>query len=118
MKAIGLKVGRKAEIVNFDGLDDMQRYVGGWIEAVYPYGDPVAIVLNEEGKIQGLEFNRGIQDEIGDYYDWIAGNAFIIGVDENDFCDISEDMLEKYMNLYEWPQTYVDGYIWDYLNEE
>ena len=32
-------------------LESMQKIVGGDIEAVYPFDDPVAIVCNEEGKM-------------------------------------------------------------------
>ena len=32
-----------------DGLGALQRAVGGCIEAVYPYEDPVALIVNEEG---------------------------------------------------------------------
>ena len=36
-------------------LVDLQQIVGGCIEVVYPFDDPVAIICNEEGKINGLE---------------------------------------------------------------
>ena len=32
-------------------LKSLQQAVGGWIEAVYPWEDKAAIILNEEGKI-------------------------------------------------------------------
>ena len=37
-----------------DTLEAEQEIVGGMIEAVYPFDDPVAIVCNEEGKINGM----------------------------------------------------------------
>lgn len=40
------------------GLEALQKAVGGHIQAVYPYEDPVAIVCNEEGKIMGMPLNR------------------------------------------------------------
>ena len=36
------------------GLKGLQMAVGGYIEAVYPYEEPVALVCNEEGKLLGL----------------------------------------------------------------
>ena len=36
-------------------LEAMQSVVGGYIQAIYPYEDMVAIVCNEEGKLIGLE---------------------------------------------------------------
>ena len=32
------------------GLSSLQNEVGGYIEAVYPYEEPVAIICDEEGK--------------------------------------------------------------------
>ena len=37
-----------------DTLKSMQTFVGGTIQAVYPFEDPVAIVCNEEGKLLGM----------------------------------------------------------------
>ena len=42
-------------------LGNLQRIVGGLIEPIYL--DDVAIVVNEEGKINGLPFNRAMRDE-------------------------------------------------------
>ena len=45
-----------------NGLDAFQKIVGGYIENVFigrtKKGAKVAIVLNEEGKLEGLPFNR------------------------------------------------------------
>lgn len=46
-------------------LEAMQEAVGGKIDAVYPFADPVAILCNEEGKLLGLPLNRGLYDETG-----------------------------------------------------
>ena len=47
------------------GLSSLQKEVGGFIEAVYPLEDPVAIICNEEGKLEGLPLNRALRDEDG-----------------------------------------------------
>ena len=36
------------------GLEDLQQLVGGDIEVVYPFEDNVGLIVNEEGKINGL----------------------------------------------------------------
>lgn len=41
-------------------LEDLQAAVGGCIQAVYPFDDPVAIICNEEGKLNGSELNRSV----------------------------------------------------------
>ena len=40
------------------GLESLQHEVGGDIEAVYPFDDPVAVICNEEGKLEGLQIGR------------------------------------------------------------
>ena len=37
-----------------DTLDAMQRIVGGPIQAVYPFKEPVALICHEEGKLLRL----------------------------------------------------------------
>ena len=48
-----------------NGLEEMQAVVGGWIEAIYPYEEEVAIVCNEEGLINGLPVNRSVPGGYG-----------------------------------------------------
>lgn len=43
-------------------LEELQAFVGGYIEAVYPgwseRGQPLVLFVNEDGKRLGLPFNR------------------------------------------------------------
>lgn len=34
-------------------LEEMKAIVGGYIQAIYPFDDPIALVCNEEGKLIG-----------------------------------------------------------------
>lgn len=43
-------------------LASLQHEVGGYIQAVYPYEEPVAIVCDEEAKLTGKELNRVLRD--------------------------------------------------------
>ena len=76
-------------------LEDLQKAVGGLIEAVYPYDDPVAIVCNEEGQINGMPLNRSLRDGDGKIYDIIAGPFFVCGLGEEDFCSLSDEQIGK-----------------------
>ena len=87
----------KAILINTDGitetdienkLEELQKAVGGYIETVnIPYHDSVMIV-NEEGLLLGLKINI-IASEIANQP--IVGNALILGVDGEEFTDISEE---------------------------
>lgn len=56
--------GKCPKIVQIeDALKAMQCIVGGDIEVYRPFDDDVAIVCNEEGKMNGAELNRAIYSE-------------------------------------------------------
>ena len=82
-----------------DGLEAMQAAVGGNIQAVYPYEDLVGLVCNEEGKLEGLPLNRALRTEDGEIYDIIAGNFFICGLGEENFCSLSPELAEKFVRI-------------------
>lgn len=82
-------------------LESMQKIVGGDIEAVYPFDDPVAIVCNEEGKMLGLPMNRAMTDESGVPYDIVCGTFFVVGIGDEDFTSLTEQQIEKYKDSWE-----------------
>ena len=64
--------GKEPYVKEIDsGLESLQHEVGGYIEAIYPYEDPVALVCNEEDKLEGLPLNRALRDEDGDIYSFL-----------------------------------------------
>lgn len=64
MRVVLLEPGKQARITEIDrSLHGMQRAVGGGIEAMYPFEEPVCIVCNREGKNNGLPLNRAIREE-------------------------------------------------------
>ena len=89
------------------GLSSLQKEVGGFIEAVYPFEDPVAIICNEEGKLEGLPLNRALRDEDGHVYDIIAGTFLIAGLSEDNFCSLDDVQMEKYSALYKTPELFM-----------
>lgn len=89
------------------GLESLQSEVDGWIEAIYPFEDDVALICNEEGKINGLELNRALRDENGEVLDAIAGPFLIVGIGEEDFDSLSDDMIEKYRDIFAQPEVFI-----------
>ena len=89
-----------------EGLEALQAAVGGDIQAVYPYDDPVALICNEEGKYMGLPLNRALRDDEGNIYDIVAGNFFLCGLGEEDFTDLSPDLMEKYGEQFKYPEKF------------
>lgn len=81
-------------------LESMQRLVGGYIQAVYPFDDPLALICNEEGKLLGLPMNRTLRDERGVPYDIVCGTFFLAGIAEDDFASLTDRQIEKYTDYY------------------
>lgn len=106
MKVLAVEPGKvpyETEIES--GLESLQKAVGGSIEAVYPYEDPVAVICNEEGKLMGLPLNRALKDEDGNIYDILAGKFLIAGLGEESFSDLSPDLMAKYKEKFFYPET-------------
>ena len=100
--------GKSAEVVTIQNtLEAKQALVGGYIQAVYPFEDSVAIVCNEEGKLNGLELNRALYDEQGNIYDVIAGAFFICGLGDDEFTSLTEEQQKTYLALYRHPQMFI-----------
>ena len=89
------------------GLEAMQKAVGGYIEAVYPYADPVAIVCNEDGKNIGLPLNRALRDADGEMYDILAGTFIVCGLGEENFASLSDNLMDKYKEKFAQPEAFV-----------
>ena len=108
MTVVACYPGKTAQVIEIDGsLESMQQFVGGYIEAVYPFDDPVAIICNEEGKLNGLPLNRALYNEDGEMFDIAHGNIIICGLGEEDFASLQGDLLEKYLEKFKQPETFV-----------
>ena len=95
------------------GLHALQAEVGGDIAASYPFGDPVGLVLNDEGKLIGLDLNRSLRDEHGEIYDIVAGTFLVVGLGPESFASLSPDMIQKYTEQFKRPELFasINGQI-------
>ena len=111
MRILVIEPNRRPRPAEIDGsLESMQALVGGLIQPVYPYDDPVALVCNEEGKITGLPANRALKDDGGQIYDIVAGTFFICGFSPSgdDFGDLSPELADKYSGIFRSPEVFLD----------
>lgn len=88
-------------------LQDLQKAVDGCIEVVYPFADPVALIVNDEGKINGLPLNRALRDENNEIYDIIAGPFLVTGLSEDSFASLSAEQISKFETLFHQPEAFV-----------
>ena len=88
-------------------LQSMQALVGGYIQAVYPFEQSVALVCCESGKLDGLPLNRALRDADGDIYDIVAGSFFIVGLGESDFTDLPHELAERFAEQFRQPEIFM-----------
>ena len=89
------------------GLKSLQNEVDGWIEAVYPFEDPVAIICNEEGKMNGMPPNRALYDEDGQVYDIVAGQFLVVGLTEDNFGSLTDEQIKKFSDRFHSPEGFM-----------
>ena len=89
------------------GLHSLQAEVGGDIAATYPFSDPVGLVCNDEGKLIGLELNRGLRDEDGNLYDIMAGTFLVVGLSEDSFTSLTPEQVQKYTEHFKQPEQFI-----------
>ena len=94
MKVLKIEVGEPpVEKVIANELSALQAEVGGLIECVYLENGCIAVV-NEEGKINGMQPNRILGDDI------IFGPFFICGDTGDDFCSLTDEQIRKYTDQF------------------
>lgn len=107
MKILTIEPGRHPRTAHIPyGLSSMQAVVGGYIQVIYPWDDPVALVCDEEGRLKQAEFNRLITPKVA-----IFGTFFICGLGDEDFTDLSDEMLAKYAQLLHAPEILIQTEI-------
>lgn len=109
MTILRILPGHKPEIISIPHtLEAMQELVGGHIEALYPFDDPVSVVCNEEGKLLGMDMNRALRHpDTGEIYDILCGPFFICGLSDDDFDSLTEELIEKYQKLFLYPEIFI-----------
>ena len=91
-------------------LEAMQQLVGGYIEEYMPFEDEVAIICNEEGKVNGLTPNRAVYEEKSrEMLDIICGKFFVAYApfEAERFQSLPPDLAEKYREKFKYPERFM-----------
>lgn len=91
-----------------DTLEAMQEVVGGDIEEYMPFDDEVAIICNEEGKMNGSELNRAVYSKDKQILDVIAGKFFVAYApfESESFLSMPKDLMKKYEDKFRYPERF------------
>ena len=85
-------------------LHALQKAVGGYIEVV-TLGDGLAAIVNEEGKLNDLPFNRGLYAGGIDPVDYLFGSVLIVGTDGEDFRSLTSEELARLRHRHRTPRS-------------
>ena len=116
MRVLVVEPERRPEVREIDGsLRSMQEVVGGLIQALAPFDEPLALVCNDEAKLINLPANRGLRDEDGQLYGIICGTFFLCGApaDSDHFVSLTPEQIERYRERFHTPEMFwgVNGHI-------
>lgn len=111
MKILLVEPGKEPVLKEIDGsLKSMQEMVGGTIQALYPFEEPVALICNDEGKLLGLPLNRALRDAEGQIYDIVAGTFFLCGAPENSdsFGSLTDGAMQAFKQRFAVPELFLN----------
>ena len=113
MQVLLVQPMREPKVIEIEAksLESMQKVVDGYIEAVYPFEDDpeIALICNEEGKLNGKELNRAVYDSNHEVMDVIAGDFFICSAPESsdNFEGLSAEAAKKYARKFRDPEIFI-----------
>lgn len=110
IKALLVPVGEEPrEIMIANDFRALQKAVGGCIE-FYPLSERINIVCNDEGKINGMQGNRLIGNEI------ICGDFLIVGDDGmGETISLTKEQIDRYSKAFKTPMEFTKEQIEDNL---
>ena len=122
MQVVIVEPKKKPMVQNIDdGLEAMQQIVGGTIQAIYPFDEPIALICNDEGKFLNLPLNRALRDSTGCVYDIVAGTFFLCAapVDSDRFGCLTDEQVQIYLERFATPEQFImvngDIFVLPYL---
>lgn len=96
---------RPKKITMDNGLRNFQDKVGGLIDVV-GMSPTVDLIINDEGKLMQLPFNRALRDADGEPYDIVAGTFLVVSHDdEGYFTSLSDEDMKEWNEYYKDPEV-------------
>ena len=104
MKTLVVEPGYAPYEKELDSLKEMQSVVGGTIQAIYPFEEPVAVVCNDDGIALHLPFSRSMEGGYGGVF----GTFFVVGLGEEDFISLTPEQIERYKDKFHHAEILLD----------
>lgn len=110
MQVVIVEPKKKPTVQNIDdGFEAMQKIVGGTIQGIYPFEEPIALICNDEGKLLNLPLNRALRDSDGRVYDIVAGTFFLCGATASSdrFDSLTEEQVQHFLKRFSASEQFV-----------
>jgi hypothetical protein len=112
MKILVIEPMKEPYVKEIDGkLETMQSIVGGIIQAIYPFDHPeIALICNDEGKLNKLCLNRALFDKDGNIVDIVAGTFFLCSAptDSENFESLNDEQIKTYKQRFDALEFYIN----------
>ena len=122
MQVVIVEPEKKPIVQSIDSsLASMQQIVGGSIQAVYPFEEPVALICHDEGKLLDLPLNRALRDSNGVIHDIVAGTFFLCSApaDSDRVEGLTDEQAQAYLERFAMPEQFIkvngDIFVLPYL---
>lgn len=86
-------------------LDSMQEAVGGTIQAIYPFDEPVALICNDDGKTDESAHVPLYSRNRGYHLRQLLCRAAPPG--HRNFTSLSKEQIERYKERFRFPETFL-----------
>lgn len=97
IRIIKKAVGEKPLVMEIaNELGAYNQIVGGYIECVYLQNN-IILVVNEEGKLEGLEDNFYMTS----LHDMIVGDVFFVSLKDGDFANLNKNQINIILKWFE-----------------
>lgn len=107
MKVLMVEPGKVPYSMEIEpGLDGLMAAIGGDIEHTFPFEDLVGIIYDMDCLNKGLPPNRVLRDETGAIYDILHGKFLVVGLGDQDFTGLSDNLMQKFFNRFKYPEDF------------
>lgn len=109
ISVIFVRPGEFAKLITIDSnVSELEKILGGSFKQMCPFDDDIAILINENEKFNKSPPNRAliIDHRINDI---LHGSFFVCGMGEENYCSLSEKLIDKYLKMFYYPERFEIG---------
>ena len=102
MRAVLKKPGKNPEVVDIENtLNGIRSAVGGYFQAVvFSEEENIIMLCDEEGKLNGLDYNFSMRGKDSRIIDDVVGNVLFVSAGDEDFRELNKKQIQYLMDCF------------------